>query len=116
MDPQIYPYLAGLVGAIAGSCISLIKERRSGKTLDLEYVRGLIDEQIEDLRTERDKSRSEMVKLRERIAVMESHLRAMEQRKNLEIAQLREENQGLRRLNAKLAAENVQFKARLGVT
>lgn len=110
MDPQLYPYLAGIIGAAAAWGISYLQERNKGKSLDLEYVRGLIDEQIEDLRAERDRSRADMIGMRERIAVLESNIKELERSRESAITRLRHENEELRQQNTKLAALNNQLR------
>lgn len=103
MMEALYPYLTGILGAAGAWSLSYIQERSKSKTLDLEYVRGLIDEQIEDLKAERDRSRQEMIRLRERIAVLEANTK--------DVARLRRENEELRRVNARLAAEIVEMRS-----
>ncbi|NEQ22889.1 MAG: hypothetical protein F6K28_27800 [Microcoleus sp. SIO2G3] len=110
---SLYPVLAGVIGAIASWNISRLQERQKSKSLDLEYVRSLIDEQIKDLRDERDRSHDEMVKLRERTAVLEAQIREMERSRIAAVSRLQQENAVLKRQVDRLTVENEQLRLRL---
>jgi len=52
---QLIPALTGVIGAIAAWSISSRQESQKSKQFDLEYVRQIIDEQLKDMREERDR-------------------------------------------------------------
>lgn len=102
---QLFPVLSGVIGAIAAWSISSRQESQKSKQFDLEYVRQIVDEQMKDLREERINAHAEIIRLRERIAVLESQSVENERQRGAAIVRLQRENEELRRANAKMSIE-----------
>lgn len=100
----------GAVSALTAWNISRTQERQKARQFDLEYVRSIVDEQLKDMRSERDRAHAELVRLHERIAVLEAQLQEMEKARDIAIARLNHENEQLRKINRQLAAEIRQLR------
>lgn len=102
---QLFPVLSGVIGAIAAWSISSRQESQKSKQFDLEYVRQIVDQQMQGLREERVNAHAEIIRLRERIAVLESQSVENERQRGATIVRLQRENEELRRANAKMSIE-----------
>lgn len=116
MEQTIGTIFTAAIGAISAYAVSRLQEQGKTKaakleavsksrSLDLEYVRSIIDEQLRDLREERDRSHDEIIKLRERIAVLESQAIENERLRTAAIVRLQRENDELRKINDQMAIE-----------
>ena len=70
-----------------------------------ERIQKYIDEQLDEMKSERNELLEELKKTRERVAVLESHIRTLERNKNQAIARLSRENEALRTANTRLISE-----------
>src|SRR6476619_8222629 len=106
------PFVAAIISASVAGWATTRKQNEDSMSAERKYLKEererltrYIDEQLDELKAERTKLIEELGKTRERVAVLEDHIRKLESSKNQAIARLRRENEALRVSNTKLISE-----------
>ena len=106
------PFVAAIISASVAGWATTRKQNEDSMSAERKYLKEererltrYIDEQLDEMKAERTKLIEELGKTRERVAVLEDHIRKLESSKNQAIARLRRENETLRAANTKLISE-----------
>ena len=106
------PFVAAIISASVAGWATTKKQNDESLQTERKYlqqererIQKYIDEQLDEMKAERTELLEELKKTRERVAVLESHIRTLEHSKNQAIARLRRENEALRVSNTKLITE-----------
>ena len=106
------PFVAAIISASVAGWATTRKQNDDSMSAERKYLKEererltkYIDEQLDEMKAERVKLTEELGKTRERVAVLEDHIRKLEYSKNQAIARLRRENEALRASNTKLITE-----------
>ncbi|MEP0872409.1 hypothetical protein NDA01_21575 [Trichocoleus desertorum AS-A10] len=111
------PFIAAVISASVAGWATTRKQKDESIHAERKYLQEererltkYIDEQLDEMKAERSKLIEELGKTRERVAVLEDHIRKLESSKNMAIARLRRENEALRTSNTKLISELSQCR------
>nr|WP_290224059.1 hypothetical protein [Trichocoleus desertorum] len=106
------PFIAAIISASVAGWATTRKQNDESMSAERKYLKEerdrltkYIDEQLDEMKAERGKLIEELGKTRERVAVLEDHIRKLELSKNQAIARLRRENEALRVSNTKLISD-----------
>lgn len=106
------PFIAAVISASVAGWATTRKQKDDSIQAERKYLQEerdrltkYIDEQLDEMKLERTKLIEELGKTRERVAVLEDHIRKLESSKNQAIARLRRENEALRTANTRLISE-----------
>jgi seryl-tRNA synthetase len=111
------PFVAAIISASVAGWATTRKQKDDSIQAERKYlqeererIQKYIDEQLDEMKLERAKLIEELGKTRERVAVLEDHIRKLEYNKNRAIARLQHENEALRASNTKLISELSQCR------